>query len=210
MSTKHLTIGQPPVIFEFDARRSLRRNLRELNRSQKPDAVFRASREHFDDEIRLVIEIDAHGPGQHAEVWALISTSTTTRKPILTLEDMIAAGSYAKVSKDFNDAPFPILPKRFTTIDAKIHHFGRRMEPKDIHACLEEDDRQLCYLETLLAYGMARPQDQNMFPIIGRSYSGKTPFLTADMEGRKVLVGKNTQAGGYREHCRFLSVPKAA
>jgi hypothetical protein len=203
----HLTAGQLREILTSGTRRpSLRPHLLKFLKHIAPKARFEASSGHVDDLLLAILNIDLNGRGLRGELQALIRRLNGDSECVL-LSEMIAAGNYDKVSKGLTEERFPVKPGRFTTRDSKIHHFNTRMEPKEVIERLRKEGRQLAYLEALLAYGSEMPDDQRAFPIVGMSYAGKTPFLTADADGRVLFVGKNTPSGGYRELCRFLSVP---
>lgn len=128
-----------------------------------------------------------------------------------SFDEMIAAGRYDGVSRWMGPwlekALLPIDPARFSAADVKLHHYGKRMSPRDLKVRLADQRRRLCPFEALLAFGCFWPEDQRKFPVIGRSYDGLTPYLTGDEHGRQLYLGLHTPKGGYRETCHFLSVP---
>lgn len=125
----------------------------------------------------------------------------------LELCGMIDAGRYDRVSAKLAETDFQADWKRFTIKGAKIFRFGTPLNTLEAEMLMREEGHQLGFLETLLAYGRERPDEQRYHPIVCRPYAGLTPYLSAGELGRTFYIGRETRWGAFRPHCGFLGIP---
>lgn len=130
----------------------------------------------------------------------------------MTLEQMIAAGSYDRTNSDITAKRFPLSGTGKVAFEPKIFHFDRDISSENAIKEMEKDGFRPAKIEELLAYDAILPDEQRKYPIValgsvtGLGGSRYVPFLRRDVSKRRLYL--SWWSDDWRGHCRFLGVRK--
>ena len=134
----------------------------------------------------------------------------------MTLNAMIAAGNYDRVSCNISEKNFPIDPSRFTMDNTKVFHFGREITTEEVGVAVREEGYGSAGIEPLLVYGAENPEEQVKHPIaaLGASWVGPNgncgiPYLHGYGGGRSLNLDWGGPESRWYEASRFLAVRKS-
>ena len=132
----------------------------------------------------------------------------------MTLAAMIAAGRYNFINDSITDEHFP-LQTGVGSVEVTIQlvHFNRYISSDDAISELDRQGLRPVWLEELLAFGAAYPENQREFPVVAlgsvwRGSDGRrgVPCLWSGSDGRDLRLG--WCGGGWDGRCRVAAVRK--
>ncbi len=113
----------------------------------------------------------------------------------LSLEQMIAAGRYDWVDRDFTPKNFPLTGSGKQKLTVEVVHFGGTMSSEQVVAELSKRGLRLATIEELLAFGAQHPNLLHGYEIIVALGS------VAEVNGKRIVPCLNR--GGRERHLYF-------
>ena len=131
----------------------------------------------------------------------------------MTLEQMIAAGSYDWKNSNITAKRFPLSDNDKVAFEPKLFHFHLHTSSKDAIKEMDKGGFRPAKIEELLTYGAILTDEQRKYPIVALGSVAKLD----GSRGFACLVGDDVRRGlqlswlgngWFSDHCRFLGVRK--
>lgn len=130
----------------------------------------------------------------------------------MTLDQMIAAGSYDWTNSDITAKRFLLSGTGKVAFEPKIFHFDRDISSENAIKEMEKDGFRPAKIEELLAYGAILPDEQRKHPIIAlgsvAEVGGVRHVPCLDSYDSERDLDLDWWGGAWSGRCRFLGVRK--